>query len=492
MAELHSPSTRLLRLARVASPVPRRECQGGPVGSQQLLASGVSEHEHEEDDASCINCGLDYDFDLPSTFVDAAHRGNLVVFAGAGVSTEVPAVFPTTFYDEIRARISREESTSFPEVMGAFEAEFGRQELLRSLKHRLNYVDSFPSLRRQARKFHRELATMPYLRDIITTNWDTYFEEECLATPFTSGGDFTFHEMPGRRVYKIHGSISTLSTLVLTEADYSRRLDELRENVLGGALRQILATKTVVFIGYSLRDWNFRRLYDALRADMGTLAPRAYFVSPFASTDADELGLTWLRTSGAKFLSTLKSALVRDSHFLPDDRYERVLDLEDLVLDAKEIVSKYSHKDQPTIAHCWAYQEGMLDACGRIALRRGSGEYSDSSHIVGLAEKYDAMIERSLGRNRYFHAAYLDGYINALVVMLSEEDDEALDHVPLFSVYGSDSAMRTEEDLQKALVQSRKRAPKARAEAKKISSRLPADMVMTHGPFLPRGAEVDD
>lgn len=450
------------------------------------------QHTHSESDQACISCGLDFEFDLPPSIAETAHHGGLVVFAGAGVSTEVPAVFPTTFYDAIRNRIEGHPNLSFPEVMQTFERDHGRQELMRILKHRFDYVDSFETLRRQARKFHRELATMPYLRDVVTTNWDTYFEQECLATPFTSGGDFVFHDLPGRRVYKIHGSMTTLSTMVLTEDDYARRLEELRDNALGGALRQMLATKTVVFIGYSLTDWNFRRLYDALRADMGALAPRAYFVSPFPSPEAENLGLIRIRTSGVKFLKTLKAELVTNSHFLPDEAYDSAAELRDDLLDAKDVVSQYSHEEFPAIAHCWAYQEGALDALGRIALRRGSGEYSDATHIVQMAGAYEKMCDRAIASGHYFHGAYIDGYINGLVAFLGFDDEELNTTFPLYSIYGSESAMRTEEEFQEALLQSRRRAPRARAEARQITKRLPPDMVMTHGPFLYGAGEEEE
>lgn len=441
-------------------------------------------HVHSEADTACISCGLDFDFDLPNSLIDTAHLGRLVIFAGAGVSTEVPAVFPGTFYDTIRSQVDADEGVAFPELMQQYERKYGRQQLLCNLKQRFDYADSFDTLRRLARRFHRELATMPYLRDVVTTNWDSYFEEECLGTPFVSGEDFAFHDMPGRRVYKIHGSMSTLSTLIITEDDYARRLDELRENALGGTLRHILATTTVVFTGYSLRDWNFRRLYTALRADMGQLAPRAYFVSPFPSSQAQELGLTWIRTSGVKFLKELKAALVRESHFKPDDVYDVVADFEAQVLEAKEVVDTYSHKDYPAIAHCWSYQEGLLDACGRIALRRGSGEYSNTDHVARLIRRYEDMVDKAIDSGKYFHGAYLDGYVTALYLLLAHDDAEMLDSVPLYSVYGADSSMRSEEEFREALLHSRRRAPKARAEARKITRDLPADMVMTHGPFL--------
>lgn len=443
----------------------------------------VQQHSHSD---ACLNCGLDYEFDMPLEILQAAHSRDLVLFAGAGISTELPSVFPRTFYDSIRDEMSADDSTSFPELMQKFTAQHGRPELVRRLKHRLDYVDSFPSIRRQARKFHSALATMPYLEDIVTTNWDTYFEDETDATPFVSGEDFIFHNLPGRRVYKIHGSIYTLSTLIMTESDYARRLEELRNNVLGGALRQLLATKTVVFVGYSLRDWNFQRLYEALRHDMGAMAPAAFIVSPFDVPD-DRFQLRHIYTSGMGFLRELKSKMTEDC-FLPDDVYDRVARVEHLAWEANNYASTKSHKTYPAVVHCWSYIEGLLDVCGRILLRRASGEYSDRHHVAAKVASYMHLFDRAIEREHFFEAAYINGYCNGLFLLLTDEED-AEESLPLFFVYGSDSPMRTGDDLDAALEWSRRGAPRPRAEARRLTEHAPDGMVLKHGPFLDLSAE---
>jgi hypothetical protein len=77
----------------------------------------------------------------------------------------------------------------------------------------------------------------------------------------------------------------------------------------------------VVFVGYSPSDWDFVRLYKALRADMGEFAPAAYLVSPYPVTRND-FGLKVLKTSGMGFLQQLKGALIGHC-FLPDLVYDR-------------------------------------------------------------------------------------------------------------------------------------------------------------------------
>lgn len=438
--------------------------------------------EHSHDGAVCIWCGLDYDFDLPETIVTACKQRQLVIFAGAGVSTEVSTVFPMSLYDEVIADVE-DDAETFPAVMSAYEATHGRAALFKIIKKRFDFVDSFPKSRRAARQFHRELATMPFITDIITTNWDTYFEEECFATPFVVGEDIAFADLHARRVFKIHGSISTLGSVVVTEEDYAETLERLSSNVLGAHVRALLSSRTVVFVGYSLTDWNFVRLYGALLDDMGKFAPAAYFVSPHVSTEAAALGLTQLKTTGMKFVSELKASLIDDC-IIPDDGYELIAKLEAKAWEADEHAKGISHADFPAVIFCWSYLDGLTDACFRIRTRRGSGEYSDLHRVQWLAHKYVAGAEKARTAGRFEDCAYMEGYANALVALLSSSDESTLELVPTYFVYGSDDDITSEEEFQVALEQSRRRAPKQRAFARNVVRDLPADMVLEHSRLL--------
>lgn len=128
------------------------------------------------EDSRCLVCGLDFDFDLPQRIVEAARRHQLVIFAGAGISTETRDVFPFSIYDMAVERLddpSIPSDYSFPDLMQKFQDTFGRTELVKLISAKLDSVDGFRRARSQARRFHRELATMPYVVDIATTNWDT-------------------------------------------------------------------------------------------------------------------------------------------------------------------------------------------------------------------------------------------------------------------------------------------------------------------------------
>src|SRR5579862_1416490 len=119
---------------------------------------------------------------IPEHLINELTSGNVVVFAGAGVSTETDAVFSWTLYEDIHHDLGlpATEKPDFPRLMEMFcQLPDGRQRLLEKIERRLSYVSSFPELYRLATRFHREISTLFYIDSYFTTNWDDYFEREC-------------------------------------------------------------------------------------------------------------------------------------------------------------------------------------------------------------------------------------------------------------------------------------------------------------------------
>jgi hypothetical protein len=74
-------------------------------------------------------------------------------------------------------------------------------------------------------------------------------------------------EEPTVLIYKIHGTAQArrvndevLDSIVLTESDYIEFLDEERLNKIPTRVLTILRKANLLFLGYSLQDWNFRVL----------------------------------------------------------------------------------------------------------------------------------------------------------------------------------------------------------------------------------------
>lgn len=194
----------------------------------------------------CDICKDYHDFVFPEDLFDAITNHEVVIFAGAGISTEAGKVFPSTLYEDILAEIEylSDNAPSFSQVMTEFcKKQGGRRELIERICKRITYVRSHPQLYRGTVTFHQLLATIPCINEIITTNWDDFFETECHATPFVYEQDMVFWEQPGRKVLKLHGSINNLGSIVITSEDYENRYKSLHTGLVGSQLKLLIAKK---------------------------------------------------------------------------------------------------------------------------------------------------------------------------------------------------------------------------------------------------------
>jgi hypothetical protein len=105
---------------------------------------------------------------------------------------------------------------------------------------------------------HGLLASLP-VQEVVTTNYDTLFEEASQAIgrpvavlPYDPAGG-------GRRwLLKLHGCVRRPKDIVLTREDYLRY--DADRAPLAGLVQGLLITGHVLFVGFSLADDNFHRI----------------------------------------------------------------------------------------------------------------------------------------------------------------------------------------------------------------------------------------
>jgi hypothetical protein len=219
-------------------------------------------------------------FEVPGELIEAFATGQVVVIAGAGISTESPLIGPMTLLEQLATELGIDPTTaSFPQVMSAYEERHGRAALLHSIRERLEYVRAVHELDDLATAFHHELSTIYMVDSIETTYWDMSFEDVCGALPIVAPEDYAFWDAPGRKVVKLHGSISNWGTMVTTEDDYDRCYRRLGEGPMGESLLRFLTGKRLVFVGYSLTDADFVHIYDFIRTQLADTPRRPYIVT---------------------------------------------------------------------------------------------------------------------------------------------------------------------------------------------------------------------
>ena len=197
------------------------------------------------------------DVDFPQQVLDAQQRGELVIFAGAGVSRPAPSNYPD--FDLLAEQVASGVLThETGEPLGRFLGRLAAKgvEVHKRTKSILSRPDSAPN------PLHANLLRLfqtPSKIRLVTTNFDLHFTTAArTAHPTTDIETYAAPALPlGGSDYGIiylHGSVAGPSDrLVLTDADFGRAY--LTEGWATRFLqRQFEKRCVVLFVGYSHND----------------------------------------------------------------------------------------------------------------------------------------------------------------------------------------------------------------------------------------------
>jgi len=437
----------------------------------------------------CEICKNHKMFKMPNEILNASKIGKLVLFCGAGISTENKTVLPYSFYMSIQKELNiNDNSLFFSELMQKYcDLPNGRRKLLRKIKKRFEYIHSFPELERRATAFHSELAELYFVKTIITTNWDTYFEEYCAATPITIPEDYVFWDENERCVLKIHGSISNLSTIIATTNDYIKCKKNLEKGIIGATLKTILANQTIVFIGFSFGDDDFAQILNYLRTEMKEIIPHIFIITLDEYLE-DKLNYSYstnIITDGTYFLHQLK-LILKESKLIEncgaisrmDTAYELIQNLH------KKIAEIDMHK-YPSVIYCLSYQEGIIHAFERYMQLYRNGNYNMPGQISISVSAYEKIVQNCSESENYWDEAYYEGYSNGLIfIALCTEVPDIINVFPFTYLPNTQCLLDSYDVFFKELQRASQEKDKYHTYAVKITKKSKEDnMAFHHSPY---------
>jgi NAD-dependent SIR2 family protein deacetylase len=342
----------------------------------------------------CARCRTHKAFDFPDHLLEQIKSGNVIIFAGAGISTEGKGIADCTFYEAICHELGVQPGLSFPALMTKFCSQpDGRIKLLERINDRFDYFRSFDDFYFEMTRFHRAISAIPTINEIITTNWDDFFERECEFDPFVYDSDLAFWDSSSRRVMKIHGSITNLGSIVATESDYRKSFKRLNSGPLGAHLKSLISRKTIIYTGYSLSDENYIKILNKISQMMGSNMRQSYFLSP--SIDRQKLAklpikLVPIETDGAYFFEQIREHLRDEVGIIKDSAFDACRDLLKVALAAHEYTADYfSKKKHPLLVYTLSYQDGLIHALQRIRRKQNAGDYHSIQRVKNRVHGYE-------------------------------------------------------------------------------------------------------
>ena len=114
----------------------------------------------EDSECKCAFCKNKLKFEFPDHLLKEFELGNVVIFAGAGISTENRDYAVDTLYDRLRHEIGEAGELSFPQLCQKYCAQpDGRIRIfvIQQIRDRFDYFKSFSEFYFAMTGFHRAL-----------------------------------------------------------------------------------------------------------------------------------------------------------------------------------------------------------------------------------------------------------------------------------------------------------------------------------------------
>ncbi len=207
---------------------------------------------------------------FPESLITALRDGQLVIFAGAGVSMGPPACLPsfTGLACQVAKKIGKdkEKSETEDQFLGRLkdtgaDVHFCVAELLQQNNPKLT------ELHRNLLRFYNKAENVR----IVTTNFDLLFEQAASALLNPVPQEFEAPVLPlGNRfqgIVHIHGSIKNPQEMVLTHRDFGRAYLTEADGWARRFLVDLLTESAVLFVGYSHSDTIMTYLTPSLPRD---------------------------------------------------------------------------------------------------------------------------------------------------------------------------------------------------------------------------------
>ncbi len=248
------------------------------------------------------------------------------ILLGSGISTEAGVPSALALSQRLQQEIPDYPGPQdLPTVAQAYESIYSLPVLKRTIRTHLLPTLSASFLDLQT---HNLIARLPNA-DFITTNWDKLLES---ALPPTTNTVFLESDLPywdsaRPNILKMHGCISSPSSLVVTRREYETYQSDFPS--FASKVREMMTGSTLVICGYSMEDLTFRLLFKDARGREVRRFPNAFWIEPNAqphnSQDWANHGIRFLPTDARTFFSSLVDTLSLPPEPPEHSPYERLL-----------------------------------------------------------------------------------------------------------------------------------------------------------------------
>lgn len=227
--------------------------------------------------------------ELPPELRQFYERGQLIVFAGAGVSAAGGLPGWRDLAESLREEVARDPATT-PETLDEIDDLIKKNQLINAftaIEQAIRAPRFGEAIRRRLDDHSREeppeiakaiAALKPRLRAVLTTNLDRFLERA-----FTGSWDPLTDPPPdtaqgGHYIFKLHGTLRDRSTWVFTRRQYEPVM--FASQAHQQAFDTLYRAYSILFVGYGLDDLDLELTLGVIRARANDQPPKHFAILP--------------------------------------------------------------------------------------------------------------------------------------------------------------------------------------------------------------------
>lgn len=225
---------------------------------------------------------------IPKPLLNDFISGRVIPFVGAGFSknADIPMGLSMPDWNEL-GKLAADEIPSYDydnnaiDALSYYEDLYSRSKLVELLMKKLHFGKIQPGATYKA---FCDLFT----GTICTTNFDSLIEDMMTlmhrpVSVVVTKDRLTIGNNDESKIIKLHGDFNHPDKMVITEHDYDVYLE--KNPIFATYVANLFITNTMLLIGYSLDDNDFRSIWQIINSRLGSMARPAYCITVGASPE---------------------------------------------------------------------------------------------------------------------------------------------------------------------------------------------------------------
>lgn len=279
--------------------------------------------------------------EIPLSLINEFKKNNVVLFVGAGISINYGLPSWSSLLDSLGKRFLSQNNDRYKFYQSCNYQE--KAQYLYDISDKITVINNINeifsfSLDVNNNSIHEIITSLP-INNIITTNWDNLIEnafdkKNIPTTKIWKDGQISSSNFGGKNIIKLHGTIEDPNSIIFSEEDYQ---DSFNNNpLLKNYLSTVLARSTILMIGYSYSDINFKTVHNFVNKSLGKNSKKIYILLLNSSDNR----LHYLEKRGLLCINyNTTSPQLSISNFF-DNLYDSVSDYADTSLERLKILKR--------------------------------------------------------------------------------------------------------------------------------------------------------